>query len=149
MRKPLLLLFAIPVLLISSLAGCLAYNWVMYINRAVSAGEAYGLTIGETKKEVFHKLPTAFKEIGASEGGVFVEVLVSEARSQGDSGRGARHRMVGLNFGAINSPSSVSFYEDDQWVFYIGPSHNNFLRLKFCDKKLCRIYRYRRYFELS
>lgn len=127
------------------IGGYFLYLKATYLDRAVDTGEAYGLSIGDTKQEVFANLRPAFREIGASEDEIFIEIRTDEVSAKGLQVSPGRHVMVRPKidvFGADN------FSADEQWTFYIGPAHRNFLRLKFCGETLCRIYRHRKYFDL-
>jgi hypothetical protein len=41
-----------------------------------------------------------------------------------------------------------SFAAKDNWEFYVNASFTNVLKLEFCEGKLCKIHRHRKYFEL-
>lgn len=121
------------------------YLWATYIDEATDVGYAYGLSIGDSKRQVFEKLPAAMVQMGAGGRDIFIEIQVNESagRMLGvDPGKNAlvqtRFDLVGLDF----------WSEQDRWIFHIDGSRRNFLRLSFCGDQLCRIYRHRKYFEL-
>lgn len=134
-------------IVLASLIGLGAYGfylWATYIDKAVDAEQAYGLSIGDTKQLTFEKLPSAFSEIGDSNG-IFVEVRADDAMAAKLGIASGRHIMVPPRLDPLGFDTLAA---SDQWTFYAGPSHRDFLRLSFCDGKLCRIYRHRKYFEL-
>lgn len=137
-------LVVVALTLLIGVGAYVFYLWATYIDRAVDAGQAYGLSIGDTKRETFGKLALAFEQIGDGQA-IFTEV-------QGDSAVAAelgvspgrlvmvRPNLDASGFGVLSTR--------DQWTFYVGPTHRDLLRLSFCNEKLCRIYRHRKYFEL-
>jgi hypothetical protein len=131
-------------LFVLGVLGYVGYLWLTYIDKATTEGQAYGLSIGNSKQEVFAKLPSAFHEAGRPGTSVFVELVVN-SNGSASSGQSGRHVLTEVR------PDTLSFDELSQsnvWRFYLSDSYSDSLALKFCSDKLCRIYRHRKKFEL-
>lgn len=121
------------------------YLWVTYINETVTTGSGFGFQIGDTKKEVYNKLNVALREASGKNEEVFIQI---KSNSQV-----AKFLATESDFYVMIKPlfHDIGFYEfekNDLWQFYIGGSYFNTLKLEFCEGKLCRIHRHRKYFEL-
>ena len=136
------------MLLVIFLAGIIAYMgylWLTYIDKDVESGRAYGLAIGQSKDQVLENLSVAFDRAGFISDQVFVEVPADAAMARTLGIVENRHVMIPVN---QNDFDISKVYADDLWIFYSKKNHNDLLRLKFCDEKLCRIYRHRKNLEL-
>ncbi|HJR73057.1 MAG TPA: hypothetical protein VJ806_05395 [Luteimonas sp.] len=143
-RKLVSAFAAIALVSLIGLGGYIVYLWATYIDKAIDTGQAYGLSIGDTKQSTFKKLPLAFDHIGDGNG-IFVEVRADDATAAKLGIASGRHIMVPPR---LDRSDFDTLSTSDQWIFYVSPSHRDFLRLSFCGEKLCRIYRHRKYFEL-
>lgn len=144
-KKLALAIGSIALALLVGVGGYILYLWATYIDEAVDSGQAYGFSIGDTKRETFKKLPIAFEQLGSDRQQIFIEVRAGDVEAKRLGVSPGRHVMVKPRLDAAGF-DSISAH--DQWAFYIGPSHRDFLRLSFCGENLCRIYRHRKYFEL-
>lgn len=142
LRKILILALSVAAL---TLLGYVLYLWATYISKVVDTGQAYGLSIGDTKSSTFKKLPGTFKQIGAGDQQIFIEIQAGDALARNLGVLSGRHVMVQPK---LDAAGYADLSGRNQWIFYIGPDYNDFLRLTFCERKLCRIYRHRSYFEL-
>ncbi len=139
------LMAALLFIALVSIGTYIGYLWLTYIDKDVESGQAYGLIIGENKDQVLEKISATFDQIGFKSDQVFVEVAADAAMANELGIAENRHVMIHAN------PSDYGLskgYAKDQWVFYNKKNHHDFLRLNFCDEKLCRIYRHRKNFEL-
>tara|TARA_B100000700_G_scaffold163672_1_gene181147 strand:- start:317 stop:742 length:426 start_codon:yes stop_codon:yes gene_type:complete len=121
------------------------YLWITYIDETVTSGQAYGFEIGATKKEVYAKLPAALSKIKSPNELVFIQIKASEKTASALATDADFDVMVAPLFHAVGYES---FRDHDSWSFYINASFFNNLKLDFCDDKLCKIHRHRKYFEL-
>jgi hypothetical protein len=144
MNKLVSTFVVITLALLLGVGAYIFYLWATYIDRAVDSGQAYGLSIGDTKLKTFEKLPIAFEQIGSGQE-IFTEVRADSAMAAKLGVSPGRHVMVQPRLDAFGSGALSA---QDQWTFYVGRAHRDFLRLSFCNEKLCRIYRHRKYFEL-
>jgi len=122
------------------------YLWVTYIDVSYKTGSAYGLTIGDSKQKVYNNLSIPFKNITKPRDKIFIQIKSTKEM--------AVELATDANFDVMIEPlfheaGFESFKLDDNWEFYINGSFFNVLRLKFCDEKLCEIYRHRKYFEFT
>ncbi|WP_254777896.1 hypothetical protein [Colwellia chukchiensis] len=122
-----------------------AYLWITYINETITTGSGYGFNIGDTKKEAYSKLNTALKDLGGKNGSAFVQV---KSNSQM-----AKFVATDTDFDVMIKPlfhdvGYEQFEKQELWQFYVDASFFNTLKLEFCNGKLCRIHRHRKFFEL-
>ena len=121
------------------------YLWYTYIDETVTSGEAYGFTIGDTKFDTYNKISGAISDLNYHPSSVFIEIEVNEDLSEllaTDPGYKIMANTL-LHEGGYNS-----FKGKDRWDFYFNRSYFNSLSLKFCEDKLCEIYRHRKFFEI-
>lgn len=125
--------------------GWALYQYIYYIDETVTEGDAYGLTIGSTKRETYSNIGRVFQRISPDNPRVFILRQVSEETSTWALARPGRHLFV-------ETPLEAGWFSEleheDVWEFYIGPSFINSLTLKFCEERLCEIHRHRKAFEL-
>lgn len=136
---------AIAIVLAAIVGGYAVYLWATYLDEITDSGEAYGLVIGETKHQVFEKLPVAFDQVGFEDHEVFIEVQADAALAHSLNITQGRRVMVQPN---LSSDGFLDLSAEDRWIFYNQQNYQDFLRLSFCDGDLCRIYRHRKHFEL-
>jgi len=113
-------------------AGYIGYLWITYIDETVSAGTAYGFSIGASKQEA---LMSANNLNGHPRAVLYVSY-------------GPR---AGENFTAVPSASQIDQLQaHDRWDVLLDGSGKffNSVRLTFRDGKLVEIHRHRKHFEL-
>ena len=121
------------------------YLWVTYINEAVTTGSGFGFQIGDTKREVYSELNAALTELSGKNGKAFIQIKSNPQLAPFIATEDDFDVMIRPRFHEIGYEG---FEKQDVWKFYIDASYFNTLKLEFCDGKLCRIYRHRKYFEL-
>lgn len=137
---------AAAAIVIVAIAGAYAaYLWLTYIDEITDAGNAYGLVIGETKRQTFEKLPVAFRRVGFEDNEVFTVVQADITLAKSLDITQGRRVMVQPN---LSIDGFLDLSAEDRWTFYNEKNYQDFLRLSFCDGELCRIYRHRKHFEL-
>ncbi|MGH8085302.1 MAG: hypothetical protein ACREPV_08485 [Lysobacter sp.] len=137
---------AAAAIVIVVIAGAyVAYLWGTYIDEVTDTGEAYGLVIGETKRQTFEKLPTAFGRVGFKGQEVFTEIQADAVLAKSLDVTQGRRVMVRPN---LSAEGFLDLSAEDRWTFYNEQNYQDFLRLSFCGEELCRIYRHRKHFEL-
>lgn len=136
----------VALLVIAALAGAyIFYLWATYLDEVTDAGEAYGLVVGESQRKTFDKLPAAFDSVGFDANDVFIEVQADALMAQ-NLGIAQGRRVMTQPDLSTDGFSTLSI--EDRWTFYNQKNYQDFLRLSFCDGRLCRIYRHRKHFEL-
>lgn len=128
-QKTLAVSILAPIL---AIAGYVFYPWNTYVDETITAGAAYGFTIGNSKQEVLASVSRLNEHPHAV-------VYVSYGPKAGD------------NFTAIPSPTRLGqLQEHDQWSVLLdgGGKFSNSIRLTFRDGQLGEIYRHRQHFEL-
>lgn len=133
------------LLILSLIAIFAMHQYLRYLDEDTTSGEAHGLAIGDSKREVFGKMRAAFQSLGFSEENVFVEVKADEAMAFKLGISEGRHVMVKVD---LESSGFLNLSGTDVWEFYNNGSYQDFIRLSFCGGYLCRIYRHRKDFEL-
>lgn len=142
MRKAILLTIVVVVVL-PVLA--LIFLWASYVSDLTDNGSAYGLSIGDSKTQTFQKLEHAFNDLGSESENVLMAVTADDAAADK---RGV-YPGATILIGVTSDQASFQLLSmREQWIFYFDESRYHFLRLSFCEEKLCRIYRHRQYFEL-
>ncbi|WP_339674173.1 hypothetical protein [Dasania marina] len=121
------------------------YLWLTYIDETTSSGSAYGLEIGSSKQDVYKSLSRILGQLKRSDESVFIEIKVTDDTARDLATNPDFNVMVEPQFHEIGFST---FEKKDTWTFYINTSYFNSLKLKFCNDKLCEIYRHRKYFEL-
>lgn len=123
----------------------IGYFWVTYIDETVTKGQSYGLLIGESKSKTYLKLPAALANVSGSTSIVFMEIEVNAVNAQLLASKPGQSIMVEALLNKVGYPA---FKRKKQWDFYVNGSYFNRLTLKFCNERLCEIYRHRKNFEL-
>lgn len=121
------------------------YLWMTYIDESVYSGSAYGLHIGASKREVYDAIPLALYKLKGHGDSVFIQIKSSEKTAAILAAKVGSGVMIKPLFDEVGFDS---FAKKDSWRFYINASFFNTLKLDFCDEKLCKIRRHRKYFEL-
>lgn len=117
----------------------IAFLYVSSINSTIEQGSAYELSIGMSQNEVFKRLPSAFKSVGIEKLNIPVKI---EIYTQKD----APPQEIEVS---LNDLEYSSLENARKWKFFVNSIYffDN-ITLEFCNEKLCKIKRYRRYFEL-
>jgi hypothetical protein len=124
-------------------AFCLFY--LTYLDESIVEGDAYGFVIGDSKYESYNKAKNSIGNIpifGETE--VFIYLNVDKKVAQAFDIELGRNRLIKVDF---NDQEFKKIQVMDYWGFYFGESFNSSISLKFCDEKLCKIYRHRQYYE--
>lgn len=135
--RTIVLMLLIPI-------GLVVYYWATYIDDTTTRGNAYGFKIGESKHETYKKLPGNLRVLEENGGKVFFEIKSTLQTSETLAVMPGFTVMVEAILHDIGFPY---FKSQNAWRFYVSGSYFNTLELKFCDDKLCEIYRHRKYFE--
>lgn len=131
--------------LIILIAAYPVYLWATYIDEVITEGDAYGFQIGESKREVYGKLSRELKSIVEHGESIFIEIKSTSDIEEYVATKKDHSVMIRPSFHGVGFSK---FRMKNQWDFYVGGSYFNSLKLNFCDDKLCRIYRHRKYFEI-
>jgi len=123
----------------------ISYLWYTYIDETIMAGEAYGFEIGDDKLTTYKKAPMALANIKGHASLVYYEVKSDLASAELLGASPGYNVMVEATLHEIGYPI---FKLRDRWDFYVDGSYFNVLSLKFCDERLCEIYRHRKNFEI-
>ena len=126
-------------------AGYVGYLWATYLSEVTTSGEAYGLTIGDSKHQAYEKLPSAFRTLNPADPRVFMEITAEGSTAQALAVEPGKHVMAQTHLDAVGFAALAS---SNDWQFYVGASYHDSLTLTFCDERLCRIYRQRKRVEL-
>lgn len=135
------LFFTLFVLVILLIASYFFYLWRTYIDDKVIYGEAYGFTIGDNKIETYKKINNPFM----GEKNIFIQVKVDKNNAEFLATNPNYTIMIEPMFHEVGYPL---FMDKNEWNLYFNASFFNTLSLKFCDEKLCEIYRHRKMFEI-
>lgn len=141
------LLFILSLLLGICVGGaCVAiFLRVSYKNETVTEGGAFGLTIGQSKRQVFDNVGVAFQQLSPTDTRIFMEVKVDEALAKALGMTSGQTAMVQTH---LESSVFGRLESQDNWRFYVNGSYFNSLSLTFCQERLCEIHRHRKFFEL-
>ncbi|ACA88624.1 hypothetical protein [Shewanella woodyi] len=121
------------------------YLWSTYIDKTILKGSAFEFIIGSSKSEVYENLPLALSKLKGESDKVFIQVKSNEELAGYLASSPDFNVWVNPYFHPIGY---AQFASKDEWDFYINASFTNVLKLKFCEGRLCEIYRHRQYFEL-
>lgn len=129
-------------LMIASYFYCL---WYTFIDETVISGQAYGFVIGDSKSETYIKARGSLAKLQGQATAIYIEI-----KSDANSARllTAEPGYTLMIKALLHDVGYPAFESKNRWDFYIDGSYFNSLTLKFCDEKLCEIYRHRKYFEL-
>jgi len=122
----------------------IGFLWSAYVDETITSGHAYGFNIGDDKLTTYKKAPGALKNIN-----IFPSISYIEIKSNANSAEllatKPDHRV--MVEALLHDVGFSRFKLKNQWDFYFDGSYFNKLSLKFCDGRLCEIYRHRKYFE--
>lgn len=123
----------------------IGYLWYTYIDETVISGQAYGFVIGDDKLTTYKKALGALAKLKHHSSSVYIEI-----KSDADCAKllAAEPGYTLMVKALLHDVGYPVFKSKNQWDFYFDGSYFNTLSLKFCDEKLCEIYRHRKYFEL-
>ena len=121
------------------------YLWFTYIDESVTVGSAYGFQIGDKKKDVYESLPLKLNNLKEADESIFIQIKVTDEIATTLATRTGFDVMIEPLFHDVGY---TVFSSQNTWYFYINGSFFNSLKLEFCEEKLCKIYRHRKYFEL-
>ena len=124
--------------------GYIAYLWLTYIDETITSGQAYGFMIGDDKLTTYKKSPTSLAKLEKHNSVVYMKIISNSDTAGLLAAAPEQTIMVEAVLHQVGYPR---FKELNQWDFYIDGSYFNRLSLKFCDERLCEIYRHRKYFE--
>jgi len=124
---------------------CLAYFWYTYIDETVITGQAYGFSIGDDKLTTYKNAAEVLPNLNGDSPSIYIEIKVDVDQAELFATNPDYLVMVKTLLHDVGYPA---FQLKDRWDFYFEGSYFNSLTLKFCDEKLCEIYRHRKYFEL-
>ena len=119
------------IIAICALLCHIVYLWATYIDEAITSGEGYGLKIGDTKEQVYHKAGELFKDKKV----YFLHPI--------DERRYGPHKELGFS-----SDEYEMIKDRDLWEFYFTEDYFDSITFTFRDDHLIRIYRHRKKFEL-
>lgn len=121
------------------------YLWYTYIDETITHGQAYGFVIGDDKLGTYKKAPISLGRLKNHSSSIYIEV-----KSDSDCAKllAVKPDYVVMVEALLHDVGYSVFESKNQWDFYINGSYFNKLSLKFCDEKLCEIYRHRKYFEI-
>ena len=134
--------FYVGIFSVCIIFGCIFYLWYSYIDETIVSGSAYGFTIGDSKLETYEKTSPALSKLGDN---VYMEIKVTPETAGVLATNPNYTILVSSFFHEVGYPS---FETRNRWDFYFNGSYFNKLSLIFCNKKLCEVYRHRKYFEL-
>lgn len=130
---------AVGIFLIVSVIAITTFLYFSSINSTVSKGDGYELTIGMPQNEVFKRLPNALEAAGMKDLNAPINMNVYIRA-------GVPPKQLKL---ALNELDYSSLDNASKWILFIDSNYFfDSLTLEFCDKELCKIERYRQYFEL-
>ncbi len=121
-----------------------AYLYFTYIDLIVESGTSYEISIGMSKRQVYDRLEAALYAVEGGDGNAFID-STAEYRSADQKHDPAISGLVAFE---RNDNTFNFLVESNQWDFFLEKNYRDFLRLTFCDERLCKIYRHRKYFEL-
>lgn len=121
------------------------YLWYTYIDKTITSGQAYGFVIGDDKFMTYENTPGNLAKLKGRTSTVYIEI-----KSDVDSAKllAVKPNHLVMVEALLHDVGYPVFKSKNQWDFYIDGSYFNKLSLRFCDEKLCEIYRHRKYFEL-
>ncbi len=119
------------LIIIALITIYIGYLYFSYIDVEHNQGEAYGFTIGTSKKDVHQKALS-----------IYAEKKVYILYPLDGNNHGPHKKIV----------FSIDDYQllknQDSWKIYFNKGYYNFIELKFEDQILVSIYRHRKNFEL-
>lgn len=135
----------VAIVILLMIASYIGYLWCTYIDETITSGQAYGFVIGDDKLATYKKAPGALAKLKNHTSTVYMEI-----KSDADSAKllAAKPGHTVMVEALLHDVGYPVFKLNNQWDFYFNGSYFNTLSLKFCDEKLCEIYRHRKYFEL-
>lgn len=141
-----MLLTYIPLIILLPIVGLFFYYWLTLIHETTTSGTAYGFTIGDDKHTTYSKAYKNLKKLSTSRyNRIYISVVADESMA---SRIGVRVGDSFITQTRLDVVAYANFEKRDFWKFYLEEPFSNSLKLKFCDDKLCEIYRHRQYFEL-
>lgn len=139
--KSLMYMAIVIVLVMASYVG---YLWYTYIDDTIKSGQGYGFSIGDGKDVTYKKASGALAKLKNYNSLVYIEIK-SDAYISKQLAVDPGHTV--MVEALLHDVGYSGFKMKNQWDFYFNGSYFNKLSLKFCDEKLCEIYRHRKYFE--
>ena len=136
---------AISALLFIALSSCVLFLWITYISEEIQSGEAYGFVIGQSKKDVYRSIPKELPKHLYSHDVMMIQVEVESAYSEFLATDAGHSILISPVFSLVGLSE---FSKKNEWAIYINGSYKNVIKLKFCDDRLCSVYRHRQYFDL-
>ena len=115
------------------IAGYIAYLAATYIDESVTAGSAYGFEIGSSKKQSVQNVKNLLDKYPN------LVIYYSYGEKAGDN---ETVYPIDNVYSKIEAQNHWTLLLDGEGEFF------NVIKLDFNDKKLIRIYRHRKYFEL-
>jgi len=144
MKRYIKILLIVPAVPFIAIAIYISYLWATYIDETVRDGGAYGFQIGDSKFDTYKKAGGVLSHIGDSQG-IYIQVKVTKESEELLATRIDYSLLVQTR---LHDVGFRRFSEADRWQFYFDGSFFNSITLKFCENRLCEIYRHRKYFEL-
>lgn len=138
-------IYAVIIGIALMISAYIAYLWYTYIDETITSGEAYGFVIGENKLETYHKAPVNLAASKDHKSTVYIEIKSDPSCAKLLAVKPGHLLMVEA---ILHDVGYSAFESKNQWDFYFDGTYFDKLSLKFCDEKLCEIYRHRKKFEL-
>jgi len=135
--------YAIVIVGLILLTALIVYN--SFEEYSIKEGESFGINIGDSKEETYRNLSSFLSNFKGRNDKIFVSVEVF--------GKDIDYLATRPGFKILVEPmfheNGINYYKTkDSWTFFINASSLNFVELRFCNGKLCEIYRNKRPIEL-
>lgn len=126
------------LILLVSIAGMIAFLYSSSIDKSITSGSAYGITIGNSKQTIFTKLPAVYENaVGKNQkNSVTLHLFFEEPHNP----TFVSSKLSELDYSEFESSNSWQLFFNTTYFF-------DSVTLEFCDSKLCEIKRYRYYLE--
>jgi hypothetical protein len=118
-------------IIVCAIVFYIGYRWLTYIDDAITSGDGYGFSIGDSKEQTFEKANNLYQNKK-----VFILYPVDH------QGFGPHREFK------FTKDEYVLIKDCDFWKFYYSTGYFDLVTLTFEQNKLVRIYRHRKKFEL-
>jgi hypothetical protein len=115
-----------------------------YASEEILEGDYYGISIGMNRAEAYYNLPKVLSELD-SDNVQFSLVVVPGADALVLNLREGDQLLVQTRF---SDSEYERFKGQEYWTVYLKGDYSQFLKVYFCDDKVCKIYFHTQKFEV-
>lgn len=130
--------------LLITIGAYLLYVYVSYVDDKITTGNGYGFSIGDSKLDTYKKASSMPIHLDLGNSPIFIETTIDENNTTSLATNVGYTVMVQT---LLHEKGFSIFESKDKWNFYFNGTYFDSLSLKFCNEKLCEIYRHRKTYE--